>query len=528
MMICLSIYSFVLVRYFLVELEHNIAQRLLETSKRAAAMITAEELDAYRTVQDMELPSYKELRAKLRDLAIDADVLYIYYIRVENGDMLQFIVDNDFDPETRVGLDTEPIPEHLTPGAGPALQGVASSSRLGEYTDGWDGLLSAYAPIFDRDGKVTALCGVDINDENLTRMRRRLNLLRVLETVSVLLVCASGLLCLMTFRSMAKRAEQANKAKSIFLSKMSHEIRTPMNAIIGLGELAQREVDRTKAAQYISGIKNAGASLLGIINDILDFSKIESGTLPILPAPYETASLINDILTIISVRIAETPLELILDISPDIPGHMVGDSGRIRQILLNLLSNAVKYTKRGFIKFSASSEKIDDDALRLTFVVQDSGIGISKQDMPLLFKEFKRIDEKRNSAIEGTGLGLAIADSLCRSMGGEITVESEYGKGSIFTATMLQTVTYWSTMGEIKGVSQTYAESQRITFIAPEAELLIVDDFQSNLLVAEGLLAPYRMRVTTCLNGRQAVELVKNRRFDLVLMDHMMPEMDGV
>jgi signal transduction histidine kinase/CheY-like chemotaxis protein len=323
-------------------------------------------------------------------------------------------------------------------------------------------------------------------------------------------------------------AERAAKAKSDFLARTSHEIRTPMNAIIGLSELAQREYGKPKALEYITGIKNAGASLLAIINDILDFSKIESGNLPIHPAPYETASLLNDALTIIRVRLAETPLELILDISPDIPGRMIGDAGRIKQILLNLLSNAVKYTNKGFIKFSVSAEPVFEDAIRLTFVVEDSGIGIKGEDLPKLFAEFTRIDENLTINVEGTGLGLVIARSLCRAMGGDIAVRSEYGKGSVFTADLVQTVADRKPMGDMADMAAIRAETQCVTFTAPEAEVLVVDDFHSNLLVAEGLLVPYGMRVFTRLNGREAVDLVRERSFDLVLMDHMMPEMDGV
>jgi signal transduction histidine kinase/CheY-like chemotaxis protein len=323
-------------------------------------------------------------------------------------------------------------------------------------------------------------------------------------------------------------AESSNIAKSRFLARMSHEIRTPMNSIIGLSELAQREYGKPKALEYIAGIKNAGASLLAVINDILDFSRIESGNLPILPVPYETASVLNDVLTVIRVRMAETPLELIQDISSDIPAHMIGDAGRIKQILLNLLNNAVKYTKKGFVKFSISGERVTEDAVRLTFIVEDSGIGIKEVDLPKLFGDFMRVDEERNINIEGTGLGLVIARNLCRAMGGDITVRSEYGKGSAFTAVLTQIAADRQPMGDMAAVEATRTETQRVTFTAPEAEVLVVDDLAGNLLVAEGLLAPYGMRVTTCLNGREAVERIRVRSFDLVLMDHMMPEMDGV
>jgi CheY-like chemotaxis protein/anti-sigma regulatory factor (Ser/Thr protein kinase) len=323
-------------------------------------------------------------------------------------------------------------------------------------------------------------------------------------------------------------AESSNIAKSSFLARMSHEIRTPMNAIIGLSELAQREYGKPKALEYITGIKNAGATLLAIINDILDFSKIESGHLTINPTPYETASLLNDVLAVTRVRLAEKALDLITAISATIPETMHGDATRIKQILFNLLSNAVKYTDKGYIKLAVSGEPVTGSAIRLTFTIEDSGIGIRREDIPKLFGDFSRIDETHNSAREGTGLGLSIARSLCRAMGGDITVTSEYGKGSVFTATLTQSVTDWKHMGDITGISARRMEAQSVTFIAPEADVLVVDDFPSNLLVAEGLLMPYQVRVFTCLNGKEAVALVRERPFDLVLMDHMMPEMDGM
>ena len=323
-------------------------------------------------------------------------------------------------------------------------------------------------------------------------------------------------------------AERASSAKSEFLARMSHEIRTPMNVVIGMSELAQRDYGTLKGLEYIAGIKNAAVSLLAIINDILDFSKIESGRVELDASPYETASQLNDVLSIIRVRMKEKPLELVVSTDPGLPRVMIGDAGRIRQILLNLLGNAVKYTKKGFIKLAAFGERTAENTIRLTFAVEDSGIGIRQEDMPQLFTDFTRIDEKRNSAIEGTGLGLAITRSLCLAMGGDITVASEYGKGSVFTATLNQLVGDWGPMGAMSSASMTHAGAQRITFTAPEAEVLLVDDFASNLLVAEGLLAPYKIRVFTCLNGREAVELVQARFFDLVLMDHMMPEMDGM
>ncbi|MCL2010081.1 MAG: ATP-binding protein [Synergistaceae bacterium] len=323
-------------------------------------------------------------------------------------------------------------------------------------------------------------------------------------------------------------AERLTREKDYFIARVSHEIRTPMNAVIGMSELARQDYGTPKGLEYISGIKNAGNSLLSIINDILDFSKIASGRLELTTAGYETASTLNDALTIIHVQTAEKPIEFIVNIDPAIPCCMTGDAGCIKQILINLLSNAVKYTRDGFVRFTASAEPMTENTVCLTFVVEDSGIGIKPEDMPKLFDDFRRIDEKSNSAIEGTGLGLSIARSLCRAMGGDITVKSEYGKGSTFTATIPQVISDNRPMGELSAKIQIRAEAGGVRFTAPGFRVLIVDDVASNLKVAEGLLAPYEMTIDTCLSGNEALSLVRENDYDLVLMDHMMSGMDGV
>ncbi|WP_010257691.1 ATP-binding protein [Treponema primitia] len=442
------------------------------------------------------------------------------------------------------------------------------------------------------------------------------------------------------------QSDEENKSKSSFLARMSHEIRTPMNAIIGISELALREENSQKTTDYLGGIRQAGENLLSIINDILDFSKIESGKIDIISTEYMFASLINDCISIIRTRLTEKPVVLLTKIDGSLPASFNGDESRIRQILLNLLSNAVKYTHKGYITLTitnsnTTSNAADGDTMLLSFEIADTGIGIKEEDMGKLFGDFNRFDQRANQGIEGTGLGLAIARNLCRLLGGDITVTSTYGKGTVFTAVLPQRVVNSEPFAEVKeaktkhvlayetvkeyaesivysvetlGVPCTLAESREelsaslenqvyqyamarsplfgelqnliqdtgipvkpvlvlladqdegvskpdiktiimplhpltiarllngeidssggvqykkvsIRFTAPEARILLVDDVSTNLIVAEGLLAPYQVKVDCCSSGEEALKLVGKHSYDIIFMDHMMPGMDGI
>jgi len=453
-------------------------------------------------------------------------------------------------------------------------------------------------------------------------------------------------LCLILLRLSAAKmhADEDSKSKSSFLASMSHEIRTPMNAITGMAELLLRGNLSDEARAHAQDIKQAGNNLVSIINDILDFSKIEAGKLEIIPVKYMLSSLINDSVNIIRMRIGEKPLRFFTNIDSNIPNNLIGDEVRMRQILLNLLSNAVKYTEKGHIGLTITTQKKEDKQIILKIIVTDTGKGIKKEDQVKLFGEFVQVDTRKNQGIEGTGLGLAITRRLCLIMGGNISLESEYGRGSAFTVVIPQVINSpepfasveepykkkvlvyerriiyaqavcwslenmnvpyflvknqddfsaaiysdewfyifssyglyekirpamdqpdtafvggkkpplalmveWGNEDYVPDVrflsipvqslsianilngkedSKGYYESTGIIrFNFPTARLLVVDDIATNLKVAEGLLAPYMAAVDTCLSGRRAIEMVKNNNYDIVLMDHMMPEMDGI
>ena len=327
-------------------------------------------------------------------------------------------------------------------------------------------------------------------------------------------------------------ALRANQAKSEFLANMSHEIRTPLNAILGMNEMIMREAKGTMK-EYAYNVKSAGETLLAIINDILDFSKIESGKMEIVPASYSLSSVLNDIYNMISYKAKQKGLEFNINVSPTIPDSLNGDEVRLRQILVNILNNAVKYTPKGSVTFTvqAGDGGISDDSMELEFICKDTGLGIKEEDKKKLFSKFQRLDMKKNRNIEGTGLGLAITTSLVQMMKGTITVDSTYGEGSTFTVRLPQRVEHYEPMGDFKKRIETFLEQQEAyheSFIAPDARILVVDDTDMNLIVVQSLLEKTQMQIDTAFSGMECLEMIKDTHYDIIFLDHMMPEMDGI
>ena len=325
--------------------------------------------------------------------------------------------------------------------------------------------------------------------------------------------------------------ELLNKAQNSFFSNMSHEIRTPINTIIGLNEMILREDVSEEVMEDAANIKSAGKLLLNLINDILDMSKIQSGRMQLLDAPYQTGEMLSDLVGMMWIRAKEKKLEFHVDVSPDIPNDVVGDEVRIKQILINVLNNAIKYTKEGSVSLSVQSEMIDDNTVNMIYNVTDTGVGIKPEDIPYLFSAFKRVDEDTNKHIEGTGLGLSIVKQLVDLMGGKVTVNSIYTKGSTFIIEIPQIVETQTKMGQYdfdKTKSLATHKDYLPRFEAPQARVLVVDDNEANLMVVQKLLRGTKVRIDTALSGAEALRKTLNIKYDVIFMDHLMPEMDGI
>jgi len=331
----------------------------------------------------------------------------------------------------------------------------------------------------------------------------------------------------------SERAIAASEAKSSFLSNMSHEIRTPINAVLGMNEMILRESEDQNVLAYSESIKTAGNTLLGIVNDILDFSKIEAGKMEIIPVDYDLSSVLNDLVNMVQTRADDKGLVLKLDFDREIPKLLHGDEVRIKQIITNILTNAVKYTEKGSVTFSMGYEHVpdDDDGVILKVSVRDTGIGIKPEDMKKLFSEFERIEEKRNRNIEGTGLGMNITKRLLEMMDSHLEVESVYGEGSTFSFRLEQHVVEWKELGdyaESYRASLSQRKKYRVKFTAPDAVVLVVDDTPMNLMVFKSLLKRTNVQIDTASSGSEGLAMAYDKKYDMIFLDHMMPEKDGI
>ncbi|MCR5774103.1 MAG: DegV family EDD domain-containing protein [Lachnospiraceae bacterium] len=363
------------------------------------------------------------------------------------------------------------------------------------------------------------------------------------DSLGSLLIVSVILTILMSFQMYTYRKENEivkaqkdeidvlNKAQNRFFSSMSHEIRTPINTIIGLNEMILRENKSDEIAEDALNIQSASNMLLHLVNDILDMSKLQSGQMKLTSVSYSPRELILDVVTMMQVQTNEKKLQFNVDVAPDIPSVLKGDEVRIRQILINIINNAVKYTEEGFVSFSVQCGSRSRESVTLVFTVSDSGIGIRSENIDSLFNAFSRMDEEKNRLIEGTGLGLSIVKQLTDLMGGKISVNSVYTKGSTFIIELPQMIMNEEPIGQLetqKRRSSVNIGGYHQSFEAPEARVLAVDDTRTNLMVVEKLLRDTKIKLDTASGGARALKMTLENQYDVILMDHYMPEMDGI
>ncbi len=332
-------------------------------------------------------------------------------------------------------------------------------------------------------------------------------------------------------KELRQQAEEANEAKSDFFASMSHELRTPINTMIGMNEMIIRDAQSAKVRKYATDAKAAANMLLGLVNDILDNSKISAGKLEIYENRYSVTDMLVEVYNMMSVLVSAKSLEFTFDIDPGLPQELVGDDVRIRQILINLMTNAMKYTDKGYIRLHITGEPSGQGSIKLYVKVEDSGVGISNERMDNIFSKFARVEDDRNHHVDGTGLGLNVCVNILRLMGSEMFVESELGVGSIFSFVLEQKLT--DNTGRIGDFNErlrnsTFAEAATEDFFAPDATVLVVDDNIMNLRVFCGLLEDSKVAVTAVTSGMECLNLVRLHHYDIIFMDHMMPDMDGV
>lgn len=532
-------------------IKRAIQQRMLDIANCASGSVNGDILGSL-TAEDVGSGDYKSQYNTLAVFRDNVELEYVYAIR-EISDS-KFIFTMDTDP-VNPGMFGDEV--KYTEALSRAGKGTAAVDEV-PYSDAWGEFYSAYSPVFDSSGNVAGIIAVDFSadwfDAQLSDQMRE----NVISYLIILLISllAAAVLALITVKPFVKmqgelfkektRAESANQAKSDFLANMSHEIRTPINAVLGMNEMILREGRRTKEIKdcdskelrdsikniivYAGDVENAGHNLLAIVNDILDFSKIEAGRMALVNAPYQLSSVLSDLSNMVHLKTQDKKLDFVIDVDRSLPDELLGDETRVRQIFTNILNNAVKYTEQGYVGLTLRGDRRGDGTIVLIAKIKDTGIGIKQEDVEKLFTKFERLEMERNSTVEGTGLGLTITKRLLDMMNGSITVESEYGKGSVFTIGIPQKIVSDAPVGDFQTrfeANVLEAKPYHESFRAPGAKVLIVDDTLINLKVISNLLKNTHIQIDTATGGAVAVEKARDTEYDLILMDQRMPEMDG-
>ena len=530
----LSVFTSIQIRGIVETVHEDAERRLMSVSRYATSLVTERELTMLQSADDVGTPLFDKIQERLVEFAHENEVTYVYFMRESEDGLCQYIIDNDL-LESAVNLSTPPIPWEAK--AYETLRQGTVNVELEVYQEGWEGLVSGFAPFFDYEGNIIAVVGVDISDENIVQTRTTLTLLIPLLIVILVIVVVSGLLNLHIHNKVDKErihaleeAVKANHGKSEFLSNMSHEMRTPLNAIIGMatvGISAESMEEKDYSFDKISGASN---HLRGVINDILDMSKIEANRLELYEESFNFMKMLEKAIDVNKFKMDEMKQEMIVDVDEKIPSYLVGDDQRLTQVVTNLISNAVKFTPEGGqIVLAAWLVEGDNSDIGVQISVSDNGIGISEEQMERLFHSFAQADASTSRKYGGTGLGLAISKRIVEMMGGQIWVESEKGKGSkfTFTAYLKQDVT-----GDSRGAKEELEEKLGKSEGKDDFSghtILLAEDVEINREVVKLLLEPTHINIVCAENGKEAAELFEENPdlYEVIFMDIQMPEMDG-